>query len=1250
MKPGFALSLAHSGVTLLQRSPRGWLIVGEVALDDPALDSALEGLRTTALTLEPAGIATKLVIPRSELIYTKVDVPGPDPEARRQAVREHLEGMTPFPVDELVFDWSGSGKRLNVVVVARETLDEAEAFARHHRFNPVSFVAQPEPGQFIGEPFFGPTGMAETLIGAGAKVERDLIPIAVVGRAEKPVSQARPIFANKAPFAGTVTAEAPASGDTLSPADAPEATDDHGSEPKAAAHRSTHDPADNPPADAAQAGAVPDSRADSDTPVIANTAGQGDTGLRDVASESHGTHSGPPMPPTAGPEAAQHAASGPSEEPAAAEASEPEATATISGSGGNGATPEETVAQPQEPPAVFSSRRSPGDTAAAATPRQEPRFWRGETSAQDAGTDAAAHKPSDPGRPNGADRHAVPFPTAPIMAPGKPGKPTRMATGPAADTDLPGLAERARGGIERVGQTAREAVGAGRVAIAKAVSALGKRSAPHREDAAARLARNEAPAGPKPIDDTPDATGTPATSRPRKGKRNDAAKVFRQTPPTVTPAGGAPAPRTSQPLAADRSVSEAEAMTVFGARRREPERSGFARTGLVLVGVLVLVLGGVGIWAGYFLSDPAAPVGSTERAQADGIVAPEQLMPLAEGPATVDAAPAPVQEAAPGIPEDMGPGPQPPAAEVPPAVGTLDPMDALPAEPDPLEMAPFNVDEAIAEALQGAPTADDEAVAAGAGAAAPEAPLADTLDREVVSADPPAAAAAEDDLAALAERLLDATPPLEALTPEADAGAAAADPDVAPAPGTETPALSEEVALPAVEAPPAEPPQLTREEFEAAFEETGIWPFAPDVGAMPRPGALGDIRPAEADSRHDLAPPALPGDDGAGLRADAAPVAPAPPAPFVATATESDTAVAVAAEPALPEGAISVITGPPPLQPPLRRTVAPRLQLIEGGQPVPEGAAPLPRPTDLLPAGEDGAALSPAPPAPVESMPDEQATRLAEAEAETAAPEPAAGADPAEIAEADTTAMVPIVATVSVDVRNASLVADALRPAPRPADAAPQAPPVASAEAATPQDDSGAEPVAAQSDTAEPAEAPSGGIALAALRPQTRPEALASAAAERIEAAEAEIAAQSALAVARSPVPGARPDSIAQLAARAQQQQQQTAAAAPAPAAPAAAQPVAVAPAASATPAIPTRATVAQQATQTGAINLRQINLIGVFGTSSDRRALVRMPNGQVVSVRVGDRLDGGQVAAIGDSELRYVKNGRNTVLRVGEG
>jgi hypothetical protein len=85
-------------------------------------------------------------------------------------------------------------------------------------------------------------------------------------------------------------------------------------------------------------------------------------------------------------------------------------------------------------------------------------------------------------------------------------------------------------------------------------------------------------------------------------------------------------------------------------------------------------------------------------------------------------------------------------------------------------------------------------------------------------------------------------------------------------------------------------------------------------------------------------------------------------------------------------------------------------------------------------------------------------------------------------------------------------------------------------------------------------------------------------------------------------------------------------------------------------PNIPTSASVARRATIENAISLREINLIGVYGTDRDRRALVRLSNGRYVKVKVGDRLDGGQIAAIGRDELRYSKGGRNITLSVPSG
>ncbi|SHE89964.1 hypothetical protein SAMN05444279_11117 [Ruegeria intermedia] len=85
-------------------------------------------------------------------------------------------------------------------------------------------------------------------------------------------------------------------------------------------------------------------------------------------------------------------------------------------------------------------------------------------------------------------------------------------------------------------------------------------------------------------------------------------------------------------------------------------------------------------------------------------------------------------------------------------------------------------------------------------------------------------------------------------------------------------------------------------------------------------------------------------------------------------------------------------------------------------------------------------------------------------------------------------------------------------------------------------------------------------------------------------------------------------------------------------------------------PKIPSTASVARQATMDNAINLRRLNLIGVYGTPANRRALVRLPSGRYKKLKVGDRIDGGKVVAIGDSELRYQKKGRNLKLTMPKG
>lgn len=180
MKPNFALNLSHDGISLLHRTPGGWHLIGETALDSFDFTETLEFLRQTAVELGGRGLATKLILPNSEILYTEIDAPGPSDEEREEQIKAALADRTPYEPSELSFDWRAKGAKVQVAAVARVTLDEAEDFAVEHRFNPVSFVAIPADDTFAGEPFFGVTGASSAFLERNEKVERDAFPVKIV--------------------------------------------------------------------------------------------------------------------------------------------------------------------------------------------------------------------------------------------------------------------------------------------------------------------------------------------------------------------------------------------------------------------------------------------------------------------------------------------------------------------------------------------------------------------------------------------------------------------------------------------------------------------------------------------------------------------------------------------------------------------------------------------------------------------------------------------------------------------------------------------------------------------------------------------------------------------------------------------------------------------------------------------------------------------------------------------------------------
>ncbi|MCA0848826.1 hypothetical protein [Salipiger thiooxidans] len=388
---------------------------------------------------------------------------------------------------------------------------------------------------------------------------------------------------------------------------------------------------------------------------------------------------------------------------------------------------------------------------------------------------------------------------------------------------------------------------------------------------------------------------------------------------------------------------------------------------------------------------------------------------------------------------------------------------------------------------------------------------------------------------------------------------------------------------------PAEPTGQSPSPDEAAarYAATGIWERAPSAPHHPQTDSVDDLYIASVDPKvGQYDAVALPPADTLNDDVALEPVR-LPPGPDVRFDLDENGLVRATPEGAISPDGIRVFTGPPPQIPPQRSPAEP----VDEVAPI----APTARPEAPATGGEEtGAATSDAAATDTASASAEPENPLAQSR-----PQPRPG-DLVEQAERATLG------------GNSFAELAGKRPIERPAaisEAAQQQAEAAMAEAIAQQ-------VAATVDT--PPE------------PEAEPEAEA-------DEIVAEVPVGTRLAVASSIQPKNRPRDIDTIVKRTESEPVRTASAATVRAQPAA-------------PRIPQNSSVAGAATVKNQINLRQINLIGVFGTPSSRRALVRLSNGRLQNVKVGDRLDGGRVAAIGDTELQLNKNGRNLVLRMPNG
>ena len=82
-------------------------------------------------------------------------------------------------------------------------------------------------------------------------------------------------------------------------------------------------------------------------------------------------------------------------------------------------------------------------------------------------------------------------------------------------------------------------------------------------------------------------------------------------------------------------------------------------------------------------------------------------------------------------------------------------------------------------------------------------------------------------------------------------------------------------------------------------------------------------------------------------------------------------------------------------------------------------------------------------------------------------------------------------------------------------------------------------------------------------------------------------------------------------------------------------------------PSIPEKASVGYNSTKRNFIDLDRTNLIGIVGKSSNPSALLRLSNGKIVKLKVGQWFEGWRVFAI-DRDKIHVENGfKQEILRM---
>jgi hypothetical protein len=629
MAPEFALFLSPDGIALAHRQPAGhWAVLADTALDVPDLPAALAAMRQRGEDRAGPGFATLVILPDDQILFTSLTAPGPDQEDRLEQIHAGLDGLTPYGISDLAYDFVPlEDGRVKLAAVARETLAEAEGFARENGFEPAGFAARPLDNRYPGVAHFDRSPDWTTSI-ADIEFGHDS------WRKSNPKAENAPEAAPGAEdsVADAVAAEAASTGDTPSD-DAPDLETDGataaatGDKAETVTAPEIDAPVEAGPAETSASDLAPEGQGDEgpeDTPPPKLTkppAGLGEENETSIV-EGYAPIAEPGNAKTS-PAAAAIAASEPPETEKEAAAPGPDEPLQMPPGFGAGRARDAT---PETAAERVSSRPSRLDMGATVAAPAQPRFGRGIANPGAAAPDATPKRPVAAGpapdlppltrtklraqrKAQGNGDLAPPQRPALAHAPDPVQPFPDGAERPAGSGRFSGMGKRLSAGAEKARETA-----SGLSARRKPDTVAASHEAPRSTGVGSITARLKT-LGRKAQPSELGAADTPKAAAPDTGtaRQPAAARIAPDDipPPSPPPARKKPrlpAPKRARATPVSASVSSADATLTGGllGRGKFPDRRGPSlRAGLVMTLILLAVLGLIAIWAVFYLPDTA---------------------------------------------------------------------------------------------------------------------------------------------------------------------------------------------------------------------------------------------------------------------------------------------------------------------------------------------------------------------------------------------------------------------------------------------------------------------------------------------------------------------------------------------------------------------------------------------------------------------------------------------------------------------